>query len=82
MKDLKGFTLTVGCEVARAVLWGKSPRIELCQVTRIQDGKLYLDDSKQPMKYPERLLIVQHDEMFHMMEKYEMNKAIQNDSGI
>ena len=74
MKDMKGFTITVGCEVARAVLYGKSPRIELCTVTRIEDGKMYLDDSKQPMRYPERLLIVQHDEIFHMMEKYEMGK--------
>lgn len=76
MKDMKGFTLTVGCEVARAVLWGKSPRIELCKVTRIEDDKMYLDDSKQPIRYPERLLIVTHDEVFHMMEKYELKKAV------
>jgi hypothetical protein len=75
MKDMKGFTFNVGDEVARPVLYGKSPHIELCIVTKIQDGKLYLDESKQAMRFPERLLITEGEPLTHMMERYEMNKA-------
>ena len=75
MKDMKGFTFSVGDEVARPVLWGKSPHIELCKVTRIENGKLYLDDSKQAMRFPERLLITEQEEVSRMMQKYEMSKA-------
>jgi hypothetical protein len=79
MKDMKGFTFNVGDEVARPVLYGKSPHIEFCKVTRIQDGKLYLDDSKQAMRFPERLLIVEAEPVTRMMQKYEMNKAAQDE---
>ena len=72
---MKGFTFNVGDEVARPVLYGKSPHIELCIVTKIQDGKLYLDESKQAMRFPERLLITEGEPLTHMMERYEMNKA-------
>ena len=75
MKDMKGFTFNVGDEVARPVLYGKSPHIEFCIVTRIQDGKLYLDESKHAMRYPERLLITKQEEVTRMMQKYEMSKA-------
>lgn len=74
MKDMKGFTFTEGCKVIRATLWGKSPRLEECEVTRIEDGKLYLDDSKQPMRYPERLLIIEQDPLYRMLKKHEMDK--------
>ena len=74
MKDMKGFAFNEGCTVARATLWGKSPRIEICKVTRIEDGKLYLDDSKQPIRYPERLLIIEQDALYRMMKTYEMQK--------
>lgn len=71
MKDLKGFTFTLGCTVARAVLFGKSPVIELCKVTRIDSGKLYLEDSKQPMKIPNRLLIIEHDPLIKLMDDHK-----------
>lgn len=74
MKDMKGFTFTEGCKVIRATLWGKSPRLEECKVTRIEDGKLYLDDSKQPIRYPERLLIIEQDALYRMLKKHEMDK--------
>ena len=73
MKDMKGYAFNVGCTVARATMWGKSPRIELCKVTRIDDDKLYLDDSKQPMRYPERLLIVEQDKLYRMIKNHEEN---------
>jgi hypothetical protein len=74
MKDMKGFAFNEGCKVARAVLWGKSPTIEICTVTKIKEGKLYLDDSKQPMKIPERLLIIEQDPLYRMVKQYEENK--------
>lgn len=74
MKDMKGFAFTEGCKVIRATLWGKSPRLEECEVTRIEDGKLYLDNSKQAIRYPERLLIVEQDPLYRMLKKHEMDK--------
>lgn len=71
MKDMHGFAFNEGCKVARAVLWGKSPMIEICEVTQIKNGKLYLDNSKQPMKFPERLLIVEQDKLYRMMKQHE-----------
>lgn len=71
MKDMKGFAFNEGCTVARAVLWGKSPMIELCTVTKIKDGKMYLDDSKQAMRFPERLLIVEQDKLYRMLKTHE-----------
>jgi hypothetical protein len=74
MKDMKEFAFNVGCKVARATMWGKSPRIEICTVTRIEAGKLYLDDSKQHIRYPERLLIIEQDPLYRMVKDYESNK--------
>ncbi|CAB4241649.1 hypothetical protein UFOVP71_187 [uncultured Caudovirales phage] len=78
MKDLLGFSFTLGCTVARPVLFGKSPVIEICKVTRIDSGKLYLDDSKQAMKIPSRLLIIEHDPLIKMMDDH--NKEIKNEN--
>jgi len=74
MKDMKGFAFNEGCKVARAVLWGKSPIIEICTVTKIKEGKLYLDDSKQPMKIPDRLLIIEQDPLYRMVKQYDVEK--------
>lgn len=74
MKDMKGFAFTEGCKVARAVLWGKSPKLDICTVTKINDGKLYLDDSKQAMRFPERLLIIEQDPLYRMVKQYDVEK--------
>ena len=58
VKDMEGFEFWVDCLVARPVIKGNSPYIEICQVTRIEDDKIYLDGSKQPIQFPDRLLIV------------------------
>jgi hypothetical protein len=68
--DLRGFTFTLGCTVARPVLFGNSPQIELCKVTRIDSGKLYLDDSKVAIKFPRRLLIIEHDPLIKLMDDH------------
>jgi hypothetical protein len=74
MKDMKGFAFTEGCKVARAVLWGKSPKLDICEVTKITGDKLYLDNSKQAMRFPERLLIIEQDPLYRMVKQYEQNK--------
>lgn len=68
---MKGFAFNEGCKVARAVMWGKSPKLDICTVTKIKDGKLYLDDSKQAIRFPERLLIVEQDKLYRMLKTHE-----------
>ena len=75
MKDMKGFSFQEGCKVARAVMWGQSPKLAICEVTKIDGDKLYLDDSKQPIKFPERLLIIEQEPLTRMMQQYTMSKA-------
>lgn len=71
MKDLKGFPFSEGCTVVRATLFGDSPRLEISKVTRINEGKLYLNDSKQPIRFPERLLIIDQDRLTRMVLEYD-----------
>lgn len=71
MKDVQGFTFTVGCRVARAVIWGNSPRLEICTVTKIDGGKLYLDNSKQAIRALDRLVIIEHDPLIKLMDEHE-----------
>lgn len=71
MQDKLGFAFNEGCKVIRAVMWGKSPMLEICTVTKIANGKLYLDDSKQPMKFPERLIIWEQDRLYRMIKQHE-----------
>jgi hypothetical protein len=78
MKDLMGFSFTLGCTVARPVLFGKSPVIEICKVTRIENGKLYLDNSKVAMKIPNRLLIIEHDPLVKLIDDH--NKELENEN--
>lgn len=69
-----GFAFHEGCKVARPTLWGKSPMIEICTVTKIKDGKMYLNDSKQAMRYPDRLLIIEQDPLYRMIKNYDNTK--------
>jgi hypothetical protein len=78
MKDLMGFSFTLGCTVARPVLLGKSPIIEICTVTRIEGNKLYLDNSKAAMKIPGRLLIIEHDPLVKLIDDH--NKELENEN--
>jgi hypothetical protein len=73
--DLRGFTFTLGCTVARPVLFGNSPQIELCKVTRIESGKLYLDNSKIAIKLPRKLLIIEHDPLIKLMDDHAQEIA-------
>jgi hypothetical protein len=71
MKDKLGYAFNEGCKVARAVIYGRSADIQICTVTKIQDGKLYLDDSKQAFRYPSRLVIIEQDPLYRMVKNYD-----------
>lgn len=52
MKDMKGFAFNEGCKVARAVLWGKSPMIEICIVTKIKETNYILMIVNSQLNFP------------------------------
>ncbi len=74
MKDMKGFSFNVGCKVVRSVMSGQSPKLAICEVTRIEDGKIYLDGSKKAINFPNRLLIIEQDPLYRMVKEYKNNK--------
>jgi hypothetical protein len=57
IKDMQGTAIVVGHTVARA-LTGDHACIRICKVTGVNGDKIYLDDSRVPVKYPSRLLII------------------------
>jgi len=58
--DVRGREFAVGQEVARAKSYNRagSAAVVVCRVSRVDGGRVYLDDSRQPMKYPEQLAIL------------------------
>ena len=58
--DVQGKTFAVGQKVARAVKIGAVDGVEvkITEVTKVDGDKVYLNGSKQPMKFPERLAII------------------------
>lgn len=56
--DMLDRQFALGDRVARAYKGGQAVNIKISVVTRLEDGKLYLDDSKVAVVYPGRLLIV------------------------
>lgn len=48
--------------------------IDICTVTKIADGQLYLDNSKQAIKFPTRLLIIKQDPLYRMVKEYDKIK--------
>jgi hypothetical protein len=57
--DVQGKTFEVGQKVARAIAGAKGiawVEVQIC--TKIDGDKVYLNSSKRPMIYPERLCIV------------------------
>lgn len=56
--DLRKQPFTVGDMVIRAESVRSSGYLRLSVVTKIDNGKMYLDDSKVAIRFPGRLLIV------------------------
>lgn len=58
LKDMLGKTFAVSDKVAKACTSGRAVNLEIGEVTRIEDDKMYLDGSKVAIRFPGRLLIV------------------------
>lgn len=71
LHDIQGNSFHVGCEIVRASGDGY---LSFHTVTRIENGKLYLDNSKIAIRYPKRLLIIKSDPLYTMVKTYEDNK--------
>lgn len=56
--DMLHKQFVVGDKVAKAASFGRSVNLTIGTVTKIEDGKMYLDNSKVAIRYPGRLLIV------------------------
>lgn len=58
--DVRGRQFVVGQRVARAAKLYQTDGLGviICEVTKIDGEKLYLDYSKQPIKFPDRLAIL------------------------
>ena len=50
--------IDVGDKVVRAFSSGRAVNIEIVEVTKIEEDKIYLNNSKVPVNFPGRLLVV------------------------
>lgn len=59
--DVQSRQFAVGQRVARAAkLFQKDGlHVEIATVTRVEEDRVYLNDSKQPLRFPNRVAIVQ-----------------------
>ena len=69
--DMQGTAFHEGCKVARAIDVGD---IQICVVTKIAEGQLYLNNSKQSVRFPDRLLIIERDPLIKLIDNYEQSK--------
>jgi hypothetical protein len=58
--DGRGKKFVVGQQVAKAAKYYQTDGVHcvVCTVTKLNDGKVYLDNSVQPLRFPERVLIL------------------------
>lgn len=57
-KSFNHIEFAVGQKILRAITSGRTALLEQRTVSRIENGKLYLDDSKVAIIYPNRLWIL------------------------
>lgn len=69
--DMQGTAFHEGCKVARVIDVGY---IQICVVTKIAEGQLYLDNSKRAIQYPDRLLIIERDPLIELIDDYGKSK--------
>lgn len=67
LTDMHGKQFHQGCKVARALDRGV---LVVQTVSRIQDGKMYLDASNQHIRFPKALLIIEQDPLFKIVANY------------
>jgi hypothetical protein len=56
--DMRDIAFVVGDRFVKSVQSGRSSSIQICTVTRVEDGKVYADNSPRAINYPGRCLIV------------------------
>lgn len=58
--DTQGNTFVIGQKVARAAKMFQMDGlyVEIVEVTKVCEDKVYLNGSKQPMKFPNRVVII------------------------
>ena len=56
--DVRGRELTIGQTVVRPIATNSGSWLEVCKVTKVVGTKVYLDNSKMPMKFPDRLAVL------------------------
>ena len=58
--DVQGKPFKVGQRVAKASKYYRIDglHVVVCKVTRLENGKVYLDDSPRATNFPERLAII------------------------
>jgi hypothetical protein len=57
-KDFQGTELQVGQKVARAMTFGSSPYLSICEVTRVEGMNVYLDNSPRALIYTNRVIVL------------------------
>jgi hypothetical protein len=59
-KDARGVEFFVGAKVAKAEMLYSSDGLYVKEyvVTKINEDKVYLNDSRQPLRFPERVMIM------------------------
>lgn len=63
MKDMFDVEIEIGNTVLKPERYGSSAAyITVRTVTNIKDGKIYLDDSKVAIQYPDRLVVFNKEE--------------------
>jgi len=59
LKDMRGTVIKVGDTVIKAEAQNRSPHLTIREVTRIEDGRMWLDGSTVPIVYPSRLIVLE-----------------------
>lgn len=57
-EDMLGRPFTLGDSYVKACTSGRAVNLELCTITRVEDGKIYGAGSKVAIRFPSRCLIV------------------------
>lgn len=60
LKDFFGSEIKLGDQLLKPKIHGRLPMLQRCTVTSIKDGKIYLDQSKVPIRFPGRCVNVSY----------------------
>ena len=56
-------------------MFGNSPMIDICEVTAIVGKSLFLDNSKQAIRIPNRLLIIEQDPLVKILHDHKKDDS-------